>query len=317
MYQIGIDIGGTNIKIGLVNDRLQLAATASVPFPHTAAQGVADLLADAIRSFIREQQVSLTEVESVGIVIPGSLDATGTVVLNAYNLGFHNVPFCQMMQKQFPDVPVLMANDADGAALAELYAGAFRGCKTAVLITLGTGVGGGIIMGGKMFTGGMRHGVELGHTILLDGGVPCSCGNRGCTESYCAASALARFGAEAMQKHPESLLYARSGGDASKIDAKLVTDCAKAADPTATAVFREFLEHLAAVCSSVFNFLDPEVIAIGGGLCAAGAFLFDPLQTLVDERCFYSERGRLVPAELGNDAGMIGAAMLHRDRTAD
>ena len=164
-----------------------------------------------------------------------------------------------------------------------------------------------------MFNGGMNHGVELGHAYLVDGGEPCTCGNLGCMEAYCAASALTRDGRRAMQAHPESMLTEQTGGDPGKITPKLVTDCAKAGDAAAKAVFDTYIEHLSSACASVYNILDPEVLAIGGGLSAAGPFLFDPLQEKVSKKCFYATRGKLVPAVLGNEAGMVGAALLARD----
>lgn len=313
MYQIGVDIGGTNIKIGLVDDSLEILEQTSIPFPHEGAQTVADRLAEAARGVLSAAGVTEAELQSIGVVIPGSIDPTGEVVINAYNLGFHDVPFKKLIAAHFPNTPVFMANDANGAALAELYKGAFVGCRTAVLLTLGTGLGGGIILNGKMFNGGMNQGTELGHAYLVDGGEHCTCGNNGCMEAYCAASALAREGARAMQRDPRGLLSERSGGNAALIDAKMVVDCAKAGDVTAKRVFDEYIGHLSSACASFFNILDPEVIAIGGGLCGAGEFLFAPLRERITEKCFYKSHGAVVPAVMGNDAGIIGAAMLRRD----
>ena len=313
MYQIGVDIGGTNIKVGLVSRELTLLHSTSVPFPHNGAERVAQIIADAAEQLLKKQGARKMELESVGIVVPGSVDSAGERVIDAYNLGFHDVPLKQLVQKHFEGIPVYLANDANGAALAELYVGAFRGCKTAVLLTLGTGLGGGIILGGHMFNGGLNQGVELGHMYLVNGGEHCTCGNDGCMEAYCAASALARNGKRAMRAHPQSLIAKKAAGDEDKVDAKLVIDCAKAGDETAKAVFDMYLDSLSSACASIYNLLDPEVIAIGGGVCGAGAFLFDPLQERTTKKCFYKTRGKLVPAELGNDAGMIGAAMLHRD----
>lgn len=313
MYQIGVDIGGTNIKIGLVNDSLEIVEQVSIRFPHEGAQVVAEKLADAIHGVLSAANVPVSELHSLGIVVPGSIDATGEIVINAHNLGFHDVPLKKLVEAYFPDTPVFMANDANGAALAELYKGAFVGCKTAVLFTLGTGLGGGIILGGKMFNGGMNQGVELGHAYLVDGGEPCTCGNNGCMESYCAASALAREGVRAMQTDPRGLMAERTGSNAALVDAKLVVDCAKAGDPTAKKVFDAYIGHLSSACASIFNILDPEVLAIGGGLCGAGEFLFAPLREQVTSKCFYKTHGAIVPAVMGNDAGIIGAAMLRRD----
>ena len=278
MYQIGVDIGGTNIKIGLVDDSLEILEQASIPFPHEGAQTVADRLAEAVRGVLSAAGVKAAELQSIGVVIPGSIDPTGEVVINAYNLGFHDVPFKKLIAAHFPNTPIFMANDANGAALAELYKGAFVGCRTAVLLTLGTGLGGGIILNGKMFNGGMNQGTELGHAYLVDGGEHCT-----------------------------------SGGNAALIDAKMVVDCAKAGDVTAKRVFDEYIGHLSSACASFFNILDPEVIAIGGGLCGAGEFLFAPLRERITEKCFYKSHGAVVPAVMGNDAGIIGAAMLRRD----
>ena len=313
MYQIGVDIGGTNIKVGLVNDAMELAQTCSVRFPHDGAEHVVKAIEDAVGELLARQGITRREIESVGIVVPGSIDQKGERVIDAYNLGFHDVPLKALAQEAFGEIPVYLANDANGAALAELYAGAFRGCKTAVLFTLGTGLGGGIILGGHMFNGGLNQGVELGHMYLVNGGEHCTCGNDGCMEAYCAASALARDGQRAMKKHPESLIAARAGGSPENVDAKLVIDCAKEGDETAKAVFDQYIDSLSSACASIYNLLDPEVIAIGGGVCGAGEFLFAPLREKTTGKCFYKTHGKLVPAELGNDAGMIGAAMLHKD----
>lgn len=311
-YQIGIDIGGTNVKIGVLDEALDLILETSIPFPHTTAEELCTQIHDTVAALLAQTGASLANLASVGAIVPGSIDQNGEFVIDAHNLGFHNVPLRKLLQAQFPGLPVYIENDANGAALAELYKGAFVGCKTAVLLTLGTGLGCGVLLGGKIFNGGMNHGVELGHAYLVDGGEPCTCGNRGCMEAYCAATALARDGRRAMLAHPESLLAARSGGKPEAVDPRLVTDCAKAGDETALAVFQTYLEHLSSACASVYNIFDPEVLAIGGGLSGAGAFLFDPLQDMVSKKCFYATRGKLVPATLGNDAGMIGAALLAR-----
>lgn len=313
MYQIGIDIGGTSMKIGLVSDALEIVARGSVPFHPLGGEGVARELAEAVNAVLKQANVAASELDSIGIVIPGSIDPSGESIIDAYNLDFHNVPFRGMVAKYFPGTPVLMANDANGAALAEVYKGAFVGCKTAVLMTLGTGVGGGIILGGRMFNGGMNQGVELGHAYLVDGGEPCTCGNRGCIESYCSATYMIHQAQKAIARYPESGLSQAVDGDAEKMTAKIVTDCARQGDPTAMAVFEDYIGHLSSACAGIFNILDPEVLALGGGLSGAGDFLFKPLRTLIDEKCFYKTHGKVVPAVLGNDAGIIGAAMLRRD----
>ena len=310
MYQIGIDIGGTSIKIGLVDETLSIVRRGRLPFRCIGGENVAAEIAEEINNVL-SPDLTISDIESIGVVLPGSIDKEQSTVLDAHNLDFHNVPFRKYLQNHFPDTPVYLANDADGAALAELGRGAFVGCQTAVLLTLGTGVGGGVIIGGKMFSGGTGRGIELGHMSLVNGGEPCTCGNPGCVEAYCSATGLIREGKRAMKHAPESALYAKSGGDENLIDAKFVIDCAKEGDPTAKQVVDTYLDHLAAACISVVHLLDPEVIAIGGGVSHAGDFLFEPLSKLVDKKCFFSSHTKVVPAVMGNDAGIIGAAMLY------
>ena len=310
MYQIGVDIGGTNIKIGLVDDQLQIVKRTSIPFPHLDGEGVAKQIANEVRKLLAEFNCTEADLRGVGVIVPGSIDPTGSIVINAHNLGFHDVPFKAQLQAQFTQTTVYLANDADGAALAELGRGAFTGCNTAVLMTLGTGVGGGVILGGKMFCGGTRQGVELGHMPLIAGGEHCTCGVDGCIEAYCSATALAREGVRAMQANPDSALAVKSGGDPKVIDAKFVIDLAKEGDPVAKAVFDAYVDKLGSACIAIIHILDPEVIAIGGGVCGAGEFLFAPLRENVKKKCFFSNHGAIVPAVMGNDAGIVGAAML-------
>ena len=307
MYQVGIDIGGTSIKLGLVDENLQIVRRAAIPFRCIGGEGVAAMIAEGVGELLKPD-LSMDEIRSIGVVVPGSIDKTQSIVLDAHNLDFHNVPFKQHLQAQFPELPVYLANDADGAALGELGCGAFRGCESGVLLTLGTGVGGGVILNGKMFSGGTGRGVELGHMSLVNGGEACTCGNLGCVEAYCSATALIRDGKRAAKAAPDSKL-----SESEDMNAKFIIDCARDGDSTAKAVFDQYVDHLAAACVSVVHLLDPEVIAIGGGVSHAGDFLFEPLSRLVDEKCFFTSHTNVVPAVLGNDAGIIGAAMLHEN----
>lgn len=305
MYQIGVDIGGTTIKIGLVDEQLQIVHRSVIPFPLIGGKGVAEAIAKAVFALLEEHHIPISHLHHVGVVVPGSIDPTGGIVLDAHNLDFHHVPFRELLQEQFSGLNVYLANDADGAALAELGRGAFVGHKTGVLLTLGTGVGGGVILDGKMFSGGCKRGIELGHMQIVSGGELCTCGVRGCIEAYCSATALIRDAVRAMETHPESTL-----AQAGEMTAKSVIDCAKTGDTTAKEVFDTYVDHLAAACVSVIHLLDPEVIAIGGGVSHAGDFLFEPLRKAVLEKCFFDSHGDIVPAVMGNDAGIIGAAML-------
>jgi glucokinase len=273
-------------------------------------------MAEQVRELAKELRIQPTDFRSIGIATAGSIDASRTVIINAHNLGFHNVPMIDEMHKHFPDTPVYLANDADAAALAELHAGAFRGKKTAVLLTLGTGVGGGIILGGRMFKGGLGHGNELGHMIVQQGGPICTCGNRGCIESLCTATWLIQQGRKAIVEHPISLIYEKAEGDMDKVTAKIVIDSAKEGDAIARDIFNTYVDSLSSAITSVVVLLDPEVIALGGGVSLAGDFLFEPVRELVRQKSFFKVYHEIVPAQLGNTAGIIGAAMLARNEEA-
>ncbi len=314
MLQVGFDVGGTKIAVGIVDDDMHIASRRSVPFPtgepylHTVA-----LMAALVEDMAQELKVPVEQLRSIGIAVPGSIDTACERVLHAYNLQFHDVPLRESLQKYFPGIPVYLANDANAAALAELHAGAFVGCSTAVLLTLGTGIGGGLILGGKMFNGGLGHGVELGHMVLAHGGALCTCGTRGCIEALCTATWLVQQGRRSIVDYPNALIYTEADGDMSRVDAKMVIDSAKAGDAIAADIFERYVDQLGSALVSCINLLDPEVIAIGGGVSHAGEFLFAPLRENVRKKCFFEEFGKIVPAQLGNDAGIIGAAMLARN----
>ncbi len=314
MLQVGFDIGGTNIAAGVVDDEMRIVTRRSVPFPtgkpytHAIA-----LMKDIVEELALELNVESRQFQSIGIVVPGSIDPKCERVLHAYNLQFHDVPLKKAMQEEYPEVPVHLANDANGAALAELHAGAFRGSKTAVLLTLGTGIGGGLILGGKMFNGGLGHGVELGHMVLMHGGPLCTCGVHGCIEAVCTSTWLIQQGRRSIIDYPNAMIYTEAGGDLTKVTAKLVIDCAKAGDAIACDIFERYVDQLGSAITSCINLLDPEIIALGGGVSHAGEFLFEPVRQNVRKKCFFEEIGAIVPAQLGNDAGIVGAAMLARN----
>ncbi|HWQ58842.1 MAG TPA: ROK family protein [Clostridia bacterium] len=311
MFNAGFDIGGSHIAGGLYDGDLRLVKRVDEPFPQGRPGDVPALVADMTGKLL--EGIGRGALESVGLAVPGSIDRARERVINAYNLGFHDFPLRALVQERFPEAPVLLGNDADLAALAELHAGAFMGAQCAVLLTLGTGLGGGIIINGKLWRGGMGNGCEIGHAILDMSGVLCTCGVRGCAETRCAATALIREGREAAAAHSESMLNEKTGGDPARIDAKLVVDCARAGDPTALAVFDRYTDALSSEAASLINTLDPEVIALGGGVSGAGEFLFTPVRVKTRLKSFYREHARIVPAVLGNNAGMLGAALLYGD----
>ncbi|MDR1620388.1 MAG: ROK family protein [Clostridiales bacterium] len=313
MLQIGFDVGGSNIAVGVVDDDMRIVARRSAPFPtgepysHTVG-----IMAGFVRALAKECGVDARAFQSIGIAVPGNISSDEASVVHAYNLQFHHVPLRAAMQSHFPSVPVYLGNDADVAAVAELYAGAFKGRQTAVLITLGTGIGGGLIVGGRMFKGGRKNGVELGHMVLAHNGPMCTCGTRGCVEALCTATWLTRQGRISVIEYPKAMISTKAGGDMNRVSARLVIDCAKAGDAIAGDIFARYVDQLGSALASVANLIDPEVIALGGGVSLAGEFLFAPLRENTLMKCFFDTCGDIVPAQMGNDAGIIGAAMLQR-----
>lgn len=315
MVRVGVDIGGTNIKIGIVNEvDGSLLYKREIAFVHNGYEFLFSLIQKEIREMLKAGGFSTGEVGSIGLAVPGSIEEEKGIIIDAYNLDFHDVYAITEMEKTFPETPIFLANDANAAALGELYCGVFKGCRTAVLLTIGTGFGGGIICEGKMFNGGQNHGVELGHMMLKYGGIRCSCGNYGCVESYCTASWLIEQGKKLMKEKKDSLVCKRGDWKAKNIDAKLVIDAARDGDPYALKIFETFTDNLSAAITSINALLDPEIIAIGGGVSGAGDILFEPLREKVEEKSFFNVDYKIVPAYLGNDAGIVGAAMLYRNR---
>lgn len=310
MLHLGFDVGGTKVAAAVVDEDSRITARLSRPFPKgTDGASFAAYLRRMADDLCGEAGISVSSFPQVGVGLPGTLDESRRTVIHAHNLGFHQLPLAGLLGDVFPNAGISLLNDADAATLAELKAGALWGCQSGLLLTLGTGLGGGIVSRGELFPGGLGRGVELGHMLLHKNGRRCTCGQKGCAECYCSATALARAGRRAISRAPESLLARRAGGQPGNISARDVTDCAREGDPAACEAFEAYLDELSSFIASLVNLLDPEVIAIGGGLGQSGEFLCAPLRPRVSEKCFYKSCGRILPARLGNDAGVIGAAL--------
>lgn len=318
MYSIGIDIGGTNLAGGIVSQDTALTHKHSVPFPgRDVPYASIDACVGLIHELLEASNLSIDQIDAIGLAVPGEVDYSCAGVRNAYNLGYHDFPLKDLVQAHFPNTVIHVENDANAAALAEYYFGAFRGHSSGMLITLGTGVGGGMIYDNKLFNGGRKRGFEAGHFTLQYGGEPCTCGNQGCFEAYCSATALIREGTRSLITHPDSMIAHKNLTEGHKLDAKLVIDCAKAGDATAVALFDDYVAHLGAGIASLIALFNPEVIALGGGVSNAGAFLFDAVEAYVSKRVFFADyKPGIVPAQMGNDAGIIGAGMLYRQDAA-
>ncbi len=311
MVTIGIDLGGTNIAAGVVDGHGKILAKSQRPTLAQRPYGeVIRDMAETALDALAKADLTPGDVASIGVGVPGFFDKEAGVVVFCTNLGWHNVPLRAEMQK-YIDVPVYGDNDATVAGFAEAIAGVSRRANSSVFLTLGTGLGGGIVIGGKIWSGAHGVGSELGHVMYKQDGILCTCGARGCLERYASGTALIRIGKEAMARHPESALHALPE---ERISAKTITDAARAGDPAGVEAFDEYTTHLANGIIMVISFLDPELIVLGGGVSLAGEFLLDPVRRKVEEGKFFKglPTGEVVIAELGNDAGIIGAAMLHR-----
>lgn len=315
MYSIGVDIGGSKIAAGVVSEDFKLISKKALPFPHTGdPKDSITTIQTLINGLITENGLKTKEISAIGLAVPGSIDYDRGVVIDAHNLDYHSFPLCQLVGNDFPGITVYVENDANAAALAEYYSGAFRGCSSGLLITIGTGIGGGLVQDGKIFVGGKKNGFEFGHAVLLFGGEPCTCGQRGCIESYCSAAALVREGRKAAGAHHESAMFVRAQGDLMKINAKLVMDCAREGDAVATAVYNQFTDYLGATACTAIALFDPEIIAFGGGVSNDGEFLLAPIREYAKKYAFFKNHAKIVTAEMKNDAGIVGAAMLHLQR---
>jgi len=311
MYAIGIDVGGTNLAAGLVDETGALLCRAECP---TCAERHQNEVLDDVAALtvqLAEQAGGLDEITALGLGLPGVVDVRRGELIFADNLGWQHVLIGEEMKKRLP-LPVFAGNDANVAALAEARCGAGKGVESAVMLTLGTGIGGGIILNGKIYTGAHYVGGEIGHFILETNGRLCNCGVRGCFERYASATALILAGRKALSENPTGAIGRAAAGNPGEVTARLVVELAREGDRQATAIWEEYLHYLLTGMVSLVNLFDPEVFIIGGGVAAAGDFLLEPLRTRLPRMVSFTDadQARIELATLGNDAGIIGAAML-------
>lgn len=306
---IGIDVGGTNLRAGLVDEKGGILTAESVPLGNfQGEEAFAAALADLTRRVMDKGQVSAEKVEYVGIGIPGAVSEGK--ILYTCNIPMKNVSIEKLFRAHL-DLPVLLENDANCAAVGEYFCGAGRGTRNFIVVTLGTGIGGGLILGGKLYTG-MGSAGEIGHMVIHEGGRTCSCGRSGCWETYASATGLIHMTREAIERHPESLM-ASAGG---RVEGRTAFDAALQKDAAALEVCETYVNSLAAGLVNLINVLQPEAIALGGGVAGApDHLLLWPLRKIVEEQCYGAHTGKLtkiIRAQMGNDAGVIGAALLKR-----
>lgn len=315
MYYLGIDLGGTNIAIGLVDANLKIVLQDKVPTKASrSASDIMDDMAALCQSIVERAGISFDEVEYAGIAAPGSVDPEVGIVCYANNIQMVNYPIADELKKRIPIKNVLLENDANAAALAEAKAGAGKGCSSLVMITLGTGVGGGIVIGGKLYSGFNYCGAEMGHMVIEYGGRPCTCGRLGCFEAYSSATGLIDMTKEKMIDDVNSLMWDLSDNNVDNVNGRTAFDAAKKGDSAAAAVVDEYIEYLACGLTNMINIFQPEVLCIGGGVCGEGDYLLKPLTKIIRKSEYGAETqskfSQIKIAELGNNAGIIGAAVL-------
>ena len=307
-YYIGIDLGGTNIVAGVVDENYQILTKASVKtnLPRPEQEIAADMAAVA-RQAAEEAGLSLDQIEWVGVGTPGIANSATGIIEYSNNLGFCNTPMVQYLEEALGR-PAFIENDANAAAYGEYVAGAAKGATHAVCITLGTGVGGGIIIDGKIYCGSNFGGAEIGHTVIDVNGPMCSCGRKGCFEVFSSATGLIRMTKEALAAHPESAMK-----DEERITGRTAFNYMRAGDETAKQVVDDYIRYLAAGITNTINIFQPDVLCIGGGVCNEGDPLLLPMKEIVKKEVYTRNSPKnteIVIAKLGNDAGIIGAAFL-------
>jgi len=308
MYKIGIDIGGTNIVGAVVDMNGEIVVKKTIP---TLSERENELIvADIIALCKSLLDYSPSDIKSIGIGSPGIVDPEKGTVVNAANLGFDNVPLLKMLNAEL-DYPLYIGNDANCAALGESVFGAAKGSRYSVTVTLGTGVGGGIIIDGSIYSGAFFGAGEVGHHIICIGGELCGCGMKGCWEAYASANALIRDTIKAAKDNPLSQINWLTNNNLEKITAKTAFDAASVGDETAVAIVERYIDYLCAGLINIVNILEPQVVVIGGGVSGQGDGLIEAIEARMDKFAPLSERNvKFVVAKLGNDAGVIGAAQL-------
>lgn len=314
-YYLGLDVGGTNIVAGVVDSDFRILAKESIPTPAgESIEKITSDIAETGKRAIQKSGISPEDISSWGIGMPSCINPKTNLLVHANCFGWKNVPIYDYLKKHISK-PIYIANDANSATYGETLAGAAGQYENVIMLTLGTGVGSGIIIDKKIYSGADNMGAELGHTKLVYNGTPCTCGQKGCLEAYCSSTALIRNTQEAVMDEPDSLIMRLCGNDKDKINGEIIFEAAKAGDPLATKLIDEYISYLAAGISSFITIFRPEVIILGGGLAHAGDFLFKPLSERLYTCTFGADEIGLPPivgAELGNDAGIIGAAFLEK-----
>jgi len=318
-YYCGIDLGGTNIKAGIVDGEGNLLNKLSIKT--NADRAMEDIIHDMGRlasDAIKDAGLETKDIECIGIGSPGTPDNEEGLLVYSSNLPFNKAPMRKLIREVI-DLPVYIDNDANCAAMAEAVAGAAKGTRDSVTITLGTGVGAGVIIDGRIYSGFNQAGSEFGHTVLVSGGVQCGCGRKGCFEQYASASALARMTREAAEADPDSLLN-KIHEQEGEWNARIAFIAMREGDKTAEQVVDMYTSYLADGLANAINTFMPEVLVVGGGVCNEGDPLLIPMREKTMSRPYFGPgvaKTRIELAQMGNDAGIVGAAMMGKSCADD
>lgn len=314
-YKVGIDLGGTNIVAGVVDRDFNIIARAdcktAIPRPES---DVCDSMAEVTLQAIAKAGLEMSDIAQIGIGVPGAVNPKTRIVETSPNLFFTNWEVSKMMEERLNKY-VKIENDANAAAWGEFLAGSAKGCANAVAITLGTGVGGGIIIDGKLYSGSNYAGAELGHMVIVKDGKECGCGRKGCWESYASATALINMTKDAIRNEKAEFSYMLKAvdGDLNNVTGKTAFDAMLDGDATGKAVIEQYVSYLATGIVNVINIFQPDILCIGGGVSKQGENLLAPVRAIVEKERItkYNEKQTVIcTASLGNDAGIIGAACL-------
>jgi glucokinase len=308
---LGIDLGGTKILAGVVDGD---GRTVAREYRETGAsegpEAVCHRLFDITRELLTAKEIDQSSVRAIGVAAPGPIDSRSGVVTAPPNLpGWHNVPLASLFHDEF-DLPAYLENDANAAALGEHRFGSGRGYNHMVYVTVSTGIGGGFIFDGRLYTGATGGAAEVGHMTLVPEGPLCSCGNRGCLEVLASGSAIAREARRYVQRGLPTLVAELADSDLERITAKLVSEAAERGDDVANAILDQAMRYLGIGLANLTNLLNPELMVIGGGLSKMGDRMFRPVRRAIDLRAFpnAAQALELRRAELGDDVGLLGAA---------
>ncbi|ABR50202.1 putative glucokinase, ROK family [Alkaliphilus metalliredigens QYMF] len=315
MKYIGIDLGGTSIKAGLVNEVGEILKRCSEPTPvKEGYRAVVQVMVEMIDQLIKQEGISKEEINCIGVGIPGVCNKEGFVYY-ATNLFWENIPLAEALQEK-TGLSVYVENDATVAAMGESVKGALTGVKNAIFLTLGTGVGGGLVINNQVYSGNHGIGSELGHMVIGENFYDCNCGNNGCLETFASATALTKYTQKLIKEGKESMLIEKTQGEIEAITAKLIFECAYHGDAVSIQAIERLVKYLSIGIANLINILAPEVIAIGGGVSQAGDYLLDKLNKTIPQYvwCNHVPHAKIVLAELKNDAGIIGSAMFARAR---